>query len=116
MGVIRGLKFRPDGALMIGYGGGFGGGGLSVLSSNFKVWTHYNKSNSQIPDHQIQDIEYDGKNYWMASNNGLVKKDGVSISAVFFREGMFKNVILDIALEGKTLWIATNFGLIKYEP
>lgn len=116
LSTIRGLKFRPDGALMIGYGGGFGGGGLSVLSSNFKVWTHYNKSNSQIPDHQIQDIEYDGKNYWMASNNGLVKKDGGDISAVFFREGMFKNVISDIALEGKTLWIATNFGLIKYEP
>jgi hypothetical protein len=52
----------------------------------------------------------------MASNNGLVKKDGVTISAVFFRDGMFKNVIHDIALEGKTLWIATNFGLVRYEP
>lgn len=116
LGTIRGLKFRPDGALMIGYGGGFGGGGLSVLSSNLKVWTHYNKSNSRIPDHHIRDIEFDGKNYWMASNNGLVKKDGVDISAVFFREGMFKNVISDIAIEAKTLWIATNFGLIRYEP
>ena len=116
LATIRGLKFRPDGALMIGYGGGFGGGGLSVLSSNFKVWTHYNKSNSQIPDHMIRDIEYDGKNYWMASNNGLVKKDGASISAVFFREGMFANVISDIALEGKILWIATQFGLVRYEP
>ena len=64
----------------------------------------------------IRDIEYDGKNYWMASNNGLVKKDGASISAVFFREGMFANVISDIALEGKILWIATQFGLVRYEP
>ena len=116
LATIRGLKFRPDGALMIGYGGGFGGGGLSVLSSNFKVWTHYNKSNSRIPDHMIDDIEYDGKNYWMATNNGLVKFDGKKVSSVFFREGMFKNVIRDIVIEDGTLWIATNFGLIKYIP
>ena len=64
----------------------------------------------------IRDIEFDGKNYWMASNKGLVKKDGVTISAVFFREGLFANVIRDIALEGKTLWIATRFGLVRYEP
>ena len=114
--VIRGLKFRPDGALLIGYGGGFGNGGLSVLSSNFKEWNHYNKSNSRIPDHMIRDIEYDGKNYWMASNNGLVRQDDFTISAIFFREGMWANVISDIALEGKTVWLATNFGLVRYEP
>ncbi len=115
LGTIRGLKFRPDGSLMIGYGGGFGGGGLSVLSSNFKKWIHYNKSNSRIPDHMIRDIEYDGKSYWMASNNGLVKMEENTISAVFFRDGRFKNVIRDIAIEGNILWIATNFGLIRYE-
>lgn len=116
LGTIRGLKFSPDGSLMIGYGGGFGDGGLSILSSDRKTWTHYNKSNSQIPDHTIRDIEYDGKTYWMASNNGLVTMNGTSLSAIFFREGMFKNVIHDISLEGNIVWIATNFGLIKYEP
>lgn len=116
LGTIRSLKFRPDGALIIGYGGGFGGGGFSILSNNFKKWTHYNKSNSRIPDHMIRDIEFDGTNYWMASNNGLVRKDNITMSAIFFREGMFKNVIMDIALEGNTVWIATNFGLIKYKP
>ena len=115
LGTIRGLKFRPDGSLMIGYGGGFGGGGLSVLSSNFKKWIHYNKSNSRIPDHMIRDIEFDGKSYWMASNNGLVKMEENTISAVFFRDGRFTNVIRDIAIEGNILWIATNFGLIRYE-
>ena len=115
LGTIRGLKFRPDGSLMIGYGGWLGGGGLSVLSSNFKKWIHYNKSNSRIPDHMIRDIEYDGKSYWMASNNGLVKMEENTISAVFFRDGRFTNVIRDIAIEGNILWIATNFGLIRYE-
>ena len=116
LGTIRGLKFRSDGALMIGYGGGFGNGGFSVLSNDFTAWTHYNKLNSRIPDHQIQDFEYDGKVYWMASNNGLVKMDGTEISPIFFRTGMYKNVILDIALEGNTLWVATNFGLVRYKP
>lgn len=116
LGTIRGLKFRSDGALMIGYGGGFGNGGFSVLSNDFTAWTHYNKLNSRIPDHMIRDFEYDGHVYWMASNNGLVKLDGTEISAVFFRTGMYKNVISDIALEGNTLWVATNFGLIRYKP
>lgn len=116
LGTIRGLKFRSDGALMIGYGGGFGNGGFSVLSNDFTAWTHYNKLNSRIPDHMIRDFEYDGKVYWMASNNGLVKMDGTEISAIFFRTGMYKNVISDIALEGNTLWVATNFGLIRYKP
>jgi ligand-binding sensor domain-containing protein len=63
----------------------------------------------------IRDIEYDGKSYWMASNNGLVKMEENTISAVFFRDGRFTNVIRDIAIEGNILWIATNFGLIRYE-
>ena len=112
--VVRALKFTDDGALIIGYGGGFGDGGFSVMKG--KKWTHYNKSNSGISDHMVRDIEFDGKNYWMATNNGLVKFDGKKVSSVFFRQGMFKNVISDIIIENDTLWIATNFGLIKYVP
>ena len=112
--VVRALKFTDDGALIIGYGGGFGDGGFSVMKG--KKWTHYNKSNSGISDHMVCDIEFDGKNYWMATNNGLVKFDGKKVSSVFFRQGMFKNVISDIVIENDTLWIATNFGLIKYVP
>ena len=112
--VVRALKFTDDGALIIGYGGGFGDGGFSVMKGI--KWTHYNKSNSGISDHMVRDIEFDGKNYWMATNNGLVKFDGKKVSSVFFRQGMFKNVISDIIIENDTLWIATNFGLIKYVP
>ncbi len=114
LNTVRALKFTDDGALIIGYGGGFGDGGFSVMKG--KKWTHYNKSNSGISDHMVRDIEFDGKNYWMATNNGLVKFDGKKVSSVFFRQGMFKNVISDIAIENDTLWIATNFGLIKYVP
>ena len=112
--VVRALKFTDDGALIIGYGGGFGDGGFSVMKG--KKWTHFNKSNSGISDHMVRDIEFDGKNYWMATNNGLVKFDGKKVSSVFFRQGMFKNVINEIAIENGTLWITTNFGLIKYVP
>ena len=112
--VVRALKFTDDGALIIGYGGGFGDGGFSVMKG--KKWTHFNKSNSGISDHMVRDIEFDGKNYWMATNNGLVKFDGKKVTSTFFRNGMFKNVINEIAIENGTLWITTNFGLIKYVP
>ena len=111
---VRALKFTKDGSLIVGYGGGFGDGGFSVMKG--KKWTHYNKSNSGISDHMVRDIEFDGKNYWMATNNGLVKFDGKEVTPVFFREGMFKNVINEIAIEDGTLWITTNFGLIRYVP
>ena len=112
--VVRALEFTDDGSLIVGYGGGFGDGGFSVMKG--KKWTHYNKSNSGISDHMVRDIEFDGKNYWMATNNGLVKFDGEKVTPVFFREGIFKNVINEIAIEDGTLWITTNFGLIKYIP
>ena len=112
--VVRALEFTDDGSLIVGYGGGFGDGGFSVMKG--KKWTHYNKSNSGISDHMVRDIEFDGKNYWMATNNGLVKFDGKKVSSVFFREGLFKNVINEIAIEDGILWITTNFGLIQYIP
>ena len=114
LNTVRALKFTKDGSLIVGYGGGFGNGGFSVMKG--KKWTHYNKSNSGISDHMVRDIEFDGKNYWMATNNGLVKFDGKKVTPVFFREGMFKNVINEIAIEDGTLWITTNFGLIRYVP
>lgn len=112
--VVRALKFTDDGSLIIGYGGGFGDGGFSVMKG--KQWTHYNKYNSGITDHMVCDIEFDGKDYWMATNNGLAKFDGIKVSSTLFREGMFRNVISDITIEDGTIWIATNFGLIQFVP
>lgn len=36
----------------------------------------------------------------------------MTIEPIYFREEMYKNVILDIATEGNIIWVATNFGLI----
>lgn len=114
LGTVRGVKFKANGELLVGYGGGFGDGGFSVISEG--KWTHYNKTNSGISDHMVRDIEFDGIHYWMATNNGLIKFDGTNILPVFFREGMYRNAILDIAIDNGTVWVATNFGLIEYKP
>lgn len=112
LGTVRAVKYNDLGQLYVGYGGGFGGGGFSIIDND--EWLHFNKTNSKVPDHMIRDIEIDNNGtVWMATNNGVIKKEGSTIIPILFREGMFKNVILDIALEDETIWIATNFGLLK---
>ena len=114
LGTVRGVKFTKDNKLIVGYGGGFGDGGFSIIEN--EKWTHYNKTNSKVPDHMVRDIEI-GENgvIWMATNNGLIIMKGEEIIPVLFRDGMYKNVILDIEVEDDKVWIATNFGLIKIE-
>lgn len=114
LAVVRAVKFKENNDLLVGYGGGFGNGGFSVLSD--KKWVHYNKSNSKIPDHKVRDMEFDGSNYWMATNNGVIQFNENELKPLLFRDGMFMNVILDIAIENETIWIASNFGLIRYIP
>lgn len=112
LSVVRSLKFISDTTLIIGYGGGFGNGGFSV--KNKEKWTHYNKLNSKMPDNMVRDIEFDGKgDYWMATNNGLAAFSKGGLKSMFFRNGIFKNVLLDICTEDNIVWIATNFGVIK---
>ena len=89
-----------------------GNGGLSIIEN--EKWTHFNKTNSKIPDHMIRDIEIDQNGtIWMATNNGMIKMVDDKIEPIYFREGMYKNTILDITIEGNIIWVATNFGLIK---
>jgi ligand-binding sensor domain-containing protein len=114
LGTVRAVKYKTNGELFVGYGGGFGDGGFSIVKDN--NWTHYNKTNSKVPDHMVRDIEFDGKNYWMATNNGVIQLNNKELKPILFREGMFKNTILDIAIENGVIWVATNFGLIKYVP
>jgi len=114
LGTVRAVKFLDNGALIIGYGGGFGDGGFSIVHNN--KWKHFNKNNSNISDHMVRDIEIDNKGVvWMATNNGLIKFENEKIKPILFRQGMYMNVILDIAIQDKIIWIATNFGLIKIE-
>jgi len=114
LGTVRSVKYKTNGELFVGYGGGFGDGGFSIIKGN--NWMHFNKTNSKVPDHMVRDIEYDGKNYWMATNNGVIQFNDKEIKPILFREGMFKNTILDIVVENGIIWVATNFGLIKYVP
>lgn len=112
---VRAVRFSEDDNLYIGYGGGYGDGGFSILKDN--NWVHFSKKNSEIPDHMVRDIEI-GKNgvIWMATNDGLIKFDENKLTPIYFRKGNYANVILDIILDDDNLWIATNFGLIKYVP
>jgi len=115
LATVRAVKFRSNGELLIGYGGGLGDGGISIIKGD--TWEHWNKSNSKISDHMVRDIEVDSnQSIWMATNNGLIKMNGNEITPIFFRNGMYQNVILDISADNEALWIATNFGLIKYVP
>lgn len=114
LNVVRAVKFRENGELFVGYGGGFGNGGFSIVQGG--SWSHFNKENSKVPDHMVRDIEIDANGtVWMATNNGVIEMNGKKIKPIYFRDGMFQNVILDIAIEGKTVWVATNFGLVKVE-
>ncbi|MEA5428039.1 two-component regulator propeller domain-containing protein [Arcicella lustrica] len=111
LSVVRAVKYNNN-KLFIGYGGGIGNGGFSILEND--KWTHFNKLNSKVPDHMVRDIEVDKNGtIWMATNNGLIKMSNNLIEPLFFREGIHNNNIWDIATEGNTIWIATNFGLIK---
>ena len=111
LSVVRAVKYI-DNKLFVGYGGGYGNGGLSIIKN--EKWTHFNKSNSKIPDHMVRDIEVDKNGtIWMATNNGMIKMIGNEIEPIYFRKGMYKNTILDIDVQENIVWVATNFGLIK---
>ena len=112
LSVVRAVKWLSTDKLVVGYGGGYGDGGFSVIYQ--EEWTHFNKESSKVQDHMVRDIEIseDGT-LWMATNNGVIKVKDSEITPILFREGMYKNTIRDIAIDGSEIWIATNFGLIK---
>ena len=113
LSTVRAVKFIEN-KLFIGYGGGFGDGGFSILLEN--KWTHYNKTNSNLSDHMVRDIEIDSKgNIWMATNFGLIKFHDNVITPIFFNKGKYTNVIKDIFIQDEIIWLATNIGLIKLE-
>jgi streptogramin lyase len=115
LSVIRAVKFTNDNKLLIGYGGGLGKGGLSLLENN--NWKHFNKSNSKILDQTVSDIEVDKDGfYWLATNNGLTKfKNDEVLETLIFREGNYHNTIIDITIQGNNIWLATTQGIIKLE-
>ena len=111
LSVVRAVKFVGN-KLYIGYGGGSGNGGFSILKK--RKWTHYNKSNSNIPNHMVRVIKEDYKGVlWMATNDGVIKFENGEITPIYLRDKI--NSILDIEIENDKVWIATFFGLYKIE-
>lgn len=113
LGTVRGVKFI-NGVLYVGYGGGFGDGGFSILYDD--KWEHFNKTNSNIPDHMVRDFEVDGLgNIWMATNDGAVIFNNKDLKPILFdNRGLGYNTVMDIAIDkDNTVWLATTFGLVK---
>jgi ligand-binding sensor domain-containing protein len=111
LSVVRAVKYIGT-KLFIGYGGGGGNGGFSILKKN--KWKHYNKSNSNIPDHMVRVIKEDSNGVlWMATNDGVIRFENGKIEPIYLREKI--NSILDIEIEDDKVWVATFFGLFEIE-
>ncbi|MGZ3753308.1 MAG: ligand-binding sensor domain-containing protein [Mucilaginibacter sp.] len=112
-GTIRAVRFFDSGELYIGYGGGLGKGGFSILKD--RKWKHYNIHNSALPDQMVRDIKVtDDGVIWMATNDGVLRIEGDMFTPIKLRQARFANVIMGLAIEnGKTVWAATTRGLIK---
>lgn len=111
---MRALRFIENGDLYIGYGGGVGKGGFSILKDNH--WKHFDKYNSSLPDQGVRKITTSGNGnvIWMATNDGLLKIDNGKIQSIKFRPGRFHNVIMGISVENdKIIWVATTTRLVK---
>ncbi|MES2109344.1 MAG: two-component regulator propeller domain-containing protein [Bacteroidota bacterium] len=113
VGTVRSVKYLDNGALYIGYGGGFGAGGFSILQD--AKWKHFDKNNSTFPDQMVRDIEVAKSGViWMATNDGLVKVDVDKFQTFKLRPGRFANVIMGITLQDdNTIWATTTNGLVK---
>ncbi len=112
VGTVRSVKFMTDGSLYIGYGGGFGKGGFSVLKNG--TWKHFSKNNSALPDQMVRDIKVTDKGViWMATNDGLAEIENENIKALKFWPGRFSNGISGIALDNDgSVWAVTFKGLV----
>tara|TARA_R110000744_G_scaffold11112_2_gene34035 strand:- start:59 stop:997 length:939 start_codon:yes stop_codon:yes gene_type:complete len=111
LSVVRAVKYVGN-KLYIGYGGGSGNGGFSILKKN--KWTHFNKSNSNIPNHMVRVIKEDSNGVlWMATNDGVIRFEKGKIKPIYLRKKI--NSILDIEIENDKVWVATFFGLFKIE-
>lgn len=113
LNVVEAVQFSPSGDLYIGYGGGLGNGGFSILKNN--QFINYDKHNSSLPDQYVRDIKF-GKDgvIWMGTNDGFVSIKGNIIQPIFFKKGKYQNTILDFAIDRNTIWLATTIGLIEY--
>lgn len=59
----------------------------------------------------------DGATIWIATNGGLVRKQGDSLQLITAADGLPSNSILAVQLDNQgKLWVATNQGLARYDP
>jgi len=72
-------------------------------------------TNKIIKGHMASFVK-DGKTIWIATNGGLVKKQGDSLQLITASDGLPSNSILAVQVDDqKRLWMATNKGLARYD-
>lgn len=110
---VKTMQFIDDEKLIIGHGGNLNGGYSIYSEGEFR---NFNKSNSNLSDNMVRDIEIDkNQTIWFATNDGLNYLSEQEIGAISFRVGKYMSAISDIAVTNNFIWIATSYGLYKIE-
>lgn len=113
LGSMPAVKYSPTGELYIGYGGGLGAGGFSILKNN--EWKSDDKYNSKLQDQIVRSIVFTPNNIiWLVTNNGLLKIKGDELTPIKFIISNNES-ISNIASYNNILWINSTDTLIKYE-
>ena len=84
--------------------------GSSVLKNN--IWSPI-KRTAGMPSINITCIEYDGKNIWGGTNNGLFKINDQENAVSIESSKLINDSINDLSWNNSNLWIATNSGISK---
>ncbi len=106
---IRCLQFNPDGKFWVGARWPFWQeGGFGVYDLGKDVWTDLSNFETPIPSEYVNDIAFasDGA-VWMATNNGLVRKQGDSWTVYTVANAPFlHNVIREVELDSRGhVWV-----------
>ena len=99
---VQVVRFAPDGKLWVGARWPFWSeGGVGIYDRNTQIWNVLNNWQTPLPSEYVNDIEFAaGGVVWIATDQGLVKKDGESWT-VFdsFNSPLFHDVVRSIDLD-----------------
>ncbi|MFD0763993.1 hypothetical protein ACFQZI_03970 [Mucilaginibacter lutimaris] len=111
--VVMAVKYAPDGSLYIGYNGGLGKGGFSILKND--RWTHFNTSNSKLPDQTVRGFEFAENDTWLATNSGLIKLHNKQWSLKKFTSSRWEAILGMAVNKDGTMLIAEPEGFISFK-